>query len=566
MTEPQTINAKNTVPLATHLEVASATDVGRVRELNEDSVWGEALEDVANNPWRLSALLLVADGMGGHHAGEVASGLAAQKVREIFASPQAEPSPEDLEGQKLLQRVSESVQYVNHVIYAQSEGNGAARPGTTLTVCLVRAEEYVVGHVGDSRAYLIRRNAVEQVTEDDSLVAEAVRRGHMSEAEARSSQFRNQITKAVGLRPDVEPSVYYGHWESGDVLLLCSDGLTEYVAPQEMLALAQTGDSLEQMCRSLIALANERGGHDNISVAAARYLPTLGNGAAPQRKPQTWPPVTTPERVTSPAISVASAASAAARVLDRPEKPKRTDEQDGLKGRSQRAPQARVHSGHRSHLGPRDHSDHNRPFWILLTVILAALSTLIGLWIGKSSVRSTVGNEGTVAATVPPNKLNAPHAPGAPARPSITDHAAPASYATPQVELLFFKKPPMQWPAGLEIRCPGFNIVAMESKKNGRRRPTKISRFEKGDGAKGYVEFLAPEGTAKELKAGGHFQVYRGIIPTDSTRQGVPLEQGGHVPLLLGNGQYSIYLIQSNGKPLREPTVTFSLQRMKEER
>lgn len=363
------------------LEVAAATDVGRERELNEDTVWGAALEDGVDNPWRLSALLVVADGMGGHDAGEVASNLAAQTVREIFASPQAELSPDDLSGQNLLRRVSESVQYVNRVVHARGEGNGAARPGTTLTVCLARAQEYVVGHVGDSRAYLIRRSDIEQVTEDDSLVAEAVRRGHMSVEEARDSQFRNQITKAVGLRPEVEPSVYYGHWQTGDVLLLCSDGLTEYVAADEMLQRAQSGDSLQQICGALIALANERGGHDNISVAAARFLPAIGASAAsqPARKPKTWPPADVPARTQSTsstpppvqsALTLNSVPAPSQSTLPPDEKPRR---------------------------------DINRPLWILLLCICGALAVVGGLWFGmrgKASQEATPG-ESIIVAPAP---------------------------------------------------------------------------------------------------------------------------------------------------------------------
>ncbi|HEY0076352.1 MAG TPA: PP2C family serine/threonine-protein phosphatase [Abditibacteriaceae bacterium] len=288
MSETQTITASAmTLPL----EIASATDVGRQRELNEDSVWATPILPADANPWQLSGLLLVADGMGGHQAGEVASNLAMQTARQIFESGIALPD-EELSGQKLLERVSQAVQEINRIVYQIGDGNGAARPGTTLTLCLARPHEFVIGHAGDSRAYLIRRNEVEQVTQDDSSVAEMVRRGLMTEEEARTSQFRNQITKAIGLRPDIEPTVYYGNWQSGDVLLLCSDGLTEYVTPHEMLQLVQSGDSLQQVCAALIDKANAGGGHDNISVAAARLLDTQTGNAA--RKPQTWPPTSAP--------------------------------------------------------------------------------------------------------------------------------------------------------------------------------------------------------------------------------------------------------------------------------
>jgi protein phosphatase len=284
------------------IEIGVATDVGRKRELNEDAIMGQILVEGAGNPWRLAALIAVADGMGGHDGGEVASGLAGSMIQRIFASDHnGSFTQEEVSGQDLLRRLNQAVRQINQEVHENVPGEGNLRPGTTLTLCLIRPREYCVGHVGDSRAYLIRPGGIEQVTEDDSYVAELVRRGMITEEQARQDEHRNIITKAIGLQPEVEPSVYYGHWQRGDMLLVCSDGLSEYVLAPELLSLAQSGLSPQQLCDRCIQLANERGGHDNISVAVARNgaaadtAGTTGNiipgeNAGGAYKPETWPP------------------------------------------------------------------------------------------------------------------------------------------------------------------------------------------------------------------------------------------------------------------------------------
>ena len=261
------------------LEIGIATDVGRVRDLNEDTAIAEVIAPPHPNPWQISALLMVADGMGGHLGGEVASGLAGTTVTQIFLTNQAQRlSTEDVTGDSLIQRVAESLQYINRLVYKQSLNGGHTGqnlPGTTLTLCLVRPGEYCIGQVGDSRAYLIRAeaaaDAVEQLTQDDSLVAEAVREGRLTAEQARTSPFRNHLSKAIGVAPDLEPAVFIGQWAAGDVLLLCSDGLTEHITPAELSYFVHTRDTLQGACESLVDVANDRGGNDNISVVAARF-------------------------------------------------------------------------------------------------------------------------------------------------------------------------------------------------------------------------------------------------------------------------------------------------------
>ena len=282
------------------MEIGATTDVGLVRELNEDTILARTLPPGIGNPWQLTSVLMVADGLGGHQAGEVASQMAGETIQQIFVLGQADSwVPDDVTPADVRQRIIGAIRQVNDLVHAQSgEAGGAARPATTLTLCLTRDGEYHIGHVGDTRAYLIRDAEITQITADDSWVGEAVRRGQMTEDEAQSSPFRNQLLKTVGTAMTVDPTLYSGRTHVGDVLLLCSDGMTEYVGPSEMLQTSSCSQTLQEACDQLVALARERGGHDNISVVMAsprvqsaktRKPPTLPRGTAP-----TWPPVERP--------------------------------------------------------------------------------------------------------------------------------------------------------------------------------------------------------------------------------------------------------------------------------
>jgi serine/threonine protein phosphatase PrpC len=301
------------------LEVVAATDVGRVREHNEDSV--RALTAQATDAlWQVAGVLIVADGMGGHQAGEVASGLAADALEEFFKNP---PAPvggpaSALDGRALLAHLDAAVRQANAAVFSSVAPTGGdvpttARPGTTLTACLLRADEYFIGHVGDSRAYLLRAEdeifSCEQITDDDSFVGEAVRNGHMTPEDARHSPLRHQITKAIGLEAEVEPALHHGQWQAGEVLLLCSDGLTEYVEDEELAAIVFTTANLNTACEELIALANSRGGADNISLCAARHTTsTAAPGGA--RKPPSLQPAEIAELENQTLESAASKSAA----------------------------------------------------------------------------------------------------------------------------------------------------------------------------------------------------------------------------------------------------------------
>jgi serine/threonine protein phosphatase PrpC len=228
---------------------AVASDTGRRRRRNEDNY-------VVAPP-----LFAVADGMGGAQAGEVASKLAASALERSETA--------ELGGRE---RVDALIREANRRIYDRASTDpSASGMGTTMTVALVEGMNVVIGHVGDSRAYLVRGDSMEQLTEDHSLVNELVKSGKLSEEEAHVHPQRSVITRAVGTDPDVDVDAFTIEAKDGDVFLICSDGLTDMVADVDILELVDRnrGD-LEKAVRSLVQFANREGGEDNITAVAFR--------------------------------------------------------------------------------------------------------------------------------------------------------------------------------------------------------------------------------------------------------------------------------------------------------
>ena len=226
---------------------AVASDTGRRRRRNEDNY-------VVAPP-----LFAVADGMGGAQAGEVASKLAASALEGGL--------PHELGG---LERVTALIQEANRRIFDRASSDPTASGmGTTMTVALVEGMSVVIGHVGDSRAYLVRGDSMEQLTDDHSLVNELVKSGKLSEEEAHIHPQRSVITRAVGTDPDVDVDAFTIEAEDGDVFLICSDGLTDMVEDVDILDLVDRnrGD-LEKAVRALVQFANKEGGEDNITAVA----------------------------------------------------------------------------------------------------------------------------------------------------------------------------------------------------------------------------------------------------------------------------------------------------------
>src|SRR5579862_2349176 len=225
------------------------TNPGRKRRRNEDAF-------VCEPP-----LFAVADGMGGAQAGEIASSLAAAAVSGGLNGEQVEPGDAE-------RRVVQLIQEANRRVHERATNDAAASGmGTTLTVALARNDDVVaIGHVGDSRAYLLRDGNLEQLTDDHSLVAELVRRGELSPEEAEVHPQRSVITRALGTDPDVDVDVFSVDGRSGDVFLLCSDGLSTMVDPDSIAELVQRNrGNLQAATRALIKAANDGGGEDNIT-------------------------------------------------------------------------------------------------------------------------------------------------------------------------------------------------------------------------------------------------------------------------------------------------------------
>jgi len=226
---------------------AGRTDTGRKRRRNEDAY-------VVAPP-----LFAVADGMGGAQAGEVASKLAAAALEDT--------DPGRLTGPE---RVASLIREANRRVHERSSTDPATSGmGTTMTVALVEDDGVVIGHVGDSRAYLVRDDAIEQLTEDHSLVNELLKSGRLSPSEADTHPQRSVITRAVGTDPEVDVDAFTVDARAGDVFLLCSDGLTDMVDDAAILdAVAENAGDLDHVTKTLVAAANRGGGEDNITVVA----------------------------------------------------------------------------------------------------------------------------------------------------------------------------------------------------------------------------------------------------------------------------------------------------------
>ena len=237
------------------MNIAYKTDVGLVREGNEDSLYVD--EELG--------LLIVADGIGGHQAGEVASQMAADTIPSVLMS-KVKPEKKD----QIQRRIHEAIYKANEEIHAAVEKDPSlGGMGTTVVLALCRDDEIYIAHVGDSRAYLFRKNRMERVTEDHSVVFQLLKAGKITPEEMRGHPLRHIITQSLGssyLTPDINSF----QWSHGDYVLLCSDGLTDFVEDEMIEKVVINADlDLEGKCEKLIELAKENGGADNITVILA---------------------------------------------------------------------------------------------------------------------------------------------------------------------------------------------------------------------------------------------------------------------------------------------------------
>lgn len=262
------------VDVAAPLRFWSVTDVGRVRPHNEDFIGDPKSFSMFADEKRLAErgwLFAVADGMGGHARGEVASRLA---IEALFTSFYTSPVPGDCQERlkRAFSAANLAVFRAGHLAAPELAGPDASNPdatlarmGTTLVAVAVLQHTVFFGNVGDSRAYMMEGDRLEQISQDHSLVAEEVRQGLIKAEDARSVPMRNVITKALGARENVEPDFFWRTWPRGGRLLLCSDGLHGPVEDQAIEATLKTLGPAEG-ARRLVDAANEAGGPDNISV------------------------------------------------------------------------------------------------------------------------------------------------------------------------------------------------------------------------------------------------------------------------------------------------------------
>jgi len=250
------------------VEVAGQSDLGCVRSNNEDYFGFD----------ERCGIYVVCDGMGGAAAGEVASRLGVEAViaccRERAKDGAIRESVNAFAGMSARANLlADAIQFANQQICFSAEQNREQRGmGSTIAAVLVEGQMYSVGHVGDSRVYLLRKGTIRQRTEDHSLVREQVRRGLITAEQAQRSDIQNIITRALGTEQNVEPDLCDLAAEAGDTLLLTSDGLTRHLSDEEIMEIIDGAPSCKQACQRLITEAKEEGGLDNITCLLVRFV------------------------------------------------------------------------------------------------------------------------------------------------------------------------------------------------------------------------------------------------------------------------------------------------------
>jgi protein phosphatase len=256
------------------IELAAAVDAGRARSNNEDSV---ATDDAVS-------LAVLADGMGGYNAGEVASHMATSFIATELGRWLREASAQASDAE-VRRAMDICVENANRAIFEAASANPQyAGMGTTLVVAVFREGRLLLGHVGDSRCYRLRGGKLQQITRDHSLLQEQIDAGLITPEQAAFSANKNLVTRAVGVEDNVLLETHQHEVQGGDLYLLCSDGLSDMVDDTGLEHLLQAHDGLPECARALIAAANDAGGKDNISVILAR---AAGGAGAPSRS--WWP-------------------------------------------------------------------------------------------------------------------------------------------------------------------------------------------------------------------------------------------------------------------------------------
>jgi PPM family protein phosphatase len=266
------------------LQIVSATDPGRVRAHNEDCV--ESRPELG--------VVVLADGMGGYNAGEVASGMATSLIASGLSTTWTTAALKNLDrsaATALAQtRLQDQVAAANTAIFEAAQRDPhCAGMGTTLVVCLFYDDFVTVAHIGDSRLYRMRNDVLEQLTRDHSLLQEQIDAGLISKEDARQSHNKNLVTRALGIDPDVDAEIHTYDVMEGDIYLLCSDGLNDMIEDDEMqMTLIALRSNLELTAQQLIQAANDAGGRDNISVMLIKVVQSFPVRASFWARIRSW--------------------------------------------------------------------------------------------------------------------------------------------------------------------------------------------------------------------------------------------------------------------------------------
>ena len=243
------------------IKAYAKSDKGNVRETNEDYFYiSNSLDQVQ--------LYLLADGMGGYNGGEIASQLAVQTAKNYI-----ENNFKDIEKDRdsIIQLLGSSMEYANMVVYEKAKENPELQGmGTTLEICLIYNNKAYIGHVGDSRIYRVRKQFIRKLTQDHSYVQKLVKEGTITKEQAEHHPQKNMLMKALGCNAFVEPDVMVKGFLKDDILIMCSDGLSNMVDQQTIYEMASK--NIEQATKDLVQLAKDRGGYDNITVVIIKNI------------------------------------------------------------------------------------------------------------------------------------------------------------------------------------------------------------------------------------------------------------------------------------------------------
>lgn len=236
------------------MEAFANSDIGKVRDMNQDSYYISDKDDKIK-------LYIVADGMGGYKGGEIASKLAIESSKNYIINNFDQIKKER---DQIIELIKNAIEYANMVVYEKSkEVPELAGMGTTIDVCLIYSNRIYIGHIGDSRVYRLRKDFFRKLTVDDSYVEQLVKEGNITKEEAYNHPKKNMLTKALGCTAFAEPTVLVKGFMKGDILLMCTDGLTNMLKDDKICEIIKQNS--EQASKDLVKKANEQGGYDNIT-------------------------------------------------------------------------------------------------------------------------------------------------------------------------------------------------------------------------------------------------------------------------------------------------------------